>query len=92
MERSGYQLARHRYGILRRVAPERARLFGDDFEYGDEEGPGTGGEWEEVACELERALAGKADNNSACACWRCAACGWEHNMPAAARCGRCDNG
>lgn len=60
-DKVAYDTAHHRYQVLCEVDPVQARLFSDDFYYGTPDGPGTGGEWSEVALELERALAGRAN-------------------------------
>ncbi len=59
MTQTNYAVALERYLLLKEIDPCKARLFRDDFDYGTDSGPGTGGEWAEVAMELERALAGR---------------------------------
>ena len=52
-----YELAQRHFAVLLEVDPVFASsAFGDDFEFGSEDGPGTGGTWLEVLEELRGAL------------------------------------
>lgn len=52
-----YERAQKHFAVLLEVDPVFASsAFGDDFEFGSEGGPGTGGTWLEVLEELQDTL------------------------------------